>query len=264
MPHEQSTWHDDHLSYRSSPTTDDVLVSLLLHAYPCPTGHRLAAYSVPGTSIFSGIGRRLESRVFGEFFGDTPELLTREYGPYDVSSTFLLAIDVERARAAGAIRVIEPSVKSLKTLVDVGMMGLPVGSALWRNGITGLSHVADIGSLAVRKSYRSGGHEVSSMLYGMLYRYLVARYTHFVATLAPHAHQQLAGLLGVPLVALSEPFTYLGVANSVAVSCELGAVEKAVGSHVAGFDLATRTALLPVARRVVYAEGLPDTVAVGG
>lgn len=258
-----STWSTDHLCYRSQPTTDDVLVALLLRAYPCATGHRLAAFSVPGTSIYSGIGRRLETAVFGEFFGDTPELLTREYGPYDASSTFLLVIDTERERAAGAIRVIEPSPKSLKTLVDMGMMGLPVGSRLWRNGIADLSRVADIGSLAVRKSYRSGTHEVSSMLYGMLYRYLVERYTHFVATLAPHAHQQLAELLGVPLVALSERFTYLGVANSIAVSCELADVEKAVRVHLDNIAPAARDALRPVAERVVYAEGLPETVEVG-
>lgn len=263
MPYESTAWSEDHLCYRSAPTTDDVLASLLLRSYPCPIGHRLVAYQVPGSNIFSGIGRRLESNVFGEFFGDTPELLAREYGPYDAASTFLVVVDTERERAAGAIRVIEPSPKSLKTLVDMGMMGLPVGSRLWRNGIADLSRVADIGSLAVRKSYRSGRHEVSSMLYGLLYRYLLARYTHFVAILAPHAHEQLSGLLGVPLQAMSEPFTYLRVPGHVAVTCELSAVESAVNRRVASFDPVHRTALLPIARRVVYGDGLPDLVEVG-
>ena len=65
------------------------------------------------------LARRVEHEVFGEAFGNTPELLAEEYGPYEPASVYCCVLDHRRARPVGALRLILPGPAGLKSLVDV-------------------------------------------------------------------------------------------------------------------------------------------------
>jgi hypothetical protein len=63
--------------------------------------------------------RGIEETVFGEAFGNTPEQLAVEYGPYEDVSRFLLCHDGISRYPVGVARLIAPSPAGLKTLVDI-------------------------------------------------------------------------------------------------------------------------------------------------
>src|SRR5216684_4710946 len=67
------------------------------------------------------IARSVERAVFLEAFGNTPELLAAEYGPYESSSLFLCIVDHRARRPAGAMRLILPRISGpgLKSVNDV-------------------------------------------------------------------------------------------------------------------------------------------------
>jgi hypothetical protein len=105
---------------------------------------------------YAELGRRLEREVFFEFFGNTPELLAAEYGPYEDASIFLCVIDHLRARAAGVIRVILPSPAGFKSLHDLTEgWGEPASEILARSNVE-LTPAAtwDVATLAVQQEYR--------------------------------------------------------------------------------------------------------------
>ena len=97
------------------------------------------------------LAREVEYEVFGAAFGDTPELLDAEYGPYEAASVFILAYDDERERAAGMCRLILDSPAGLKSLNDVRRDWGVDPATLLETLPTG-----DVGSLALRPEYRGG------------------------------------------------------------------------------------------------------------
>jgi hypothetical protein len=100
--------------------------------------------------------RQVEREVFLEFFGNTPELLAREYGPFEEASVFLLVHDHERDQPAGAARLIRPTSTGNrnKTVEDVERVwGLPVmGGA--RDAHDLVHDAWDVATIAVRPQYR--------------------------------------------------------------------------------------------------------------
>ena len=58
-------------------------------------------YIVASTDPAAEIGREVERQVFGEFFGNSPEMLAEEYAPFEASSIFLCVIDQRRLVPAG-------------------------------------------------------------------------------------------------------------------------------------------------------------------
>ncbi|SNR45804.1 hypothetical protein [Blastococcus mobilis] len=119
--------------------------------------------------------RRVEAHVFLQAFGNTPELMEREYGRYEARSRFVAVIDDESGSAVGTARLIVAAAASpVKTLVDVAgePWHLPVAESL---GAVGLAPgtVWDVASLAVDPRYRAGsaGAEVSLALCHGIWRY---------------------------------------------------------------------------------------------
>ena len=108
------------------------------------------------------LARSVEREVFLEFFGNTPELLAEEYGPYEQSSVFICVIDHVQRQPAGVMRVILPSPRGFKSLHDVeSRWGCSIDDLMGRSGIE-LDRAAlwDVATLAVRADYRgeaSGG-----------------------------------------------------------------------------------------------------------
>ncbi len=102
------------------------------------------------------LARLVEQEVFGEFFGNTPDMLAEEYGPYDGASLYFCVLDHLRRRPAGMIRMILPSPAGFKSLDDLERAwDQPAGEVLARTGLTiDESSLWDIATLAVDAEYR--------------------------------------------------------------------------------------------------------------
>ena len=126
-------------------------------------GHTgFGVYVLPSQDPAAELARSVEREVFLEFFGNTPELLAAEYGPYESSSVFLCVVDHVLRQPAGVMRIILPSPRGFKSLHDVeSRWGQPVDDVLARSGIDlDRSELWDVATLAVRSEYRgaaSGG-----------------------------------------------------------------------------------------------------------
>lgn len=118
--------------------------------------------------------RRVEARVFLQAFGNTPEVLEREYGPYEPRSRFVTVIDDEAGCALGTARLIVAGTGPVKTLVDVAgePWHLQVADSLGAVGLAPAT-VWDVASLAVDPRYRTGaaGAELSIALCHGIWRY---------------------------------------------------------------------------------------------
>lgn len=102
------------------------------------------------------LGRRLEQEVLLATFGDTPEVLAEEYGPYEPSSMFICVVDHLRMLPAGAMRVLVPSPRGFKSLNDIEpIWGESAETLMERAGLTvDLTRTWDIATLTVAAGYR--------------------------------------------------------------------------------------------------------------
>jgi hypothetical protein len=104
----------------------------------------------------SELARGVERAVFDEFFGNSPELLAAEYGPYEAATFFLCVLDHRRRLPAGMGRVVRPSPAGLKSLTDIeSVWGDRLDDVLARTNLTfEADRVWDIATLAVDAEYR--------------------------------------------------------------------------------------------------------------
>ena len=104
----------------------------------------------------SALPRHVESVVFDEWFGNSPELLEAEYAAYEASSIFICVIDHRRRLPAGMGRVILPSELGFKTLDDIpGRWGAPLSDVLDRTERDwDLGQIWDFATIAVMPEYR--------------------------------------------------------------------------------------------------------------
>ena len=126
-------------------------------------------YVIASNDPAAEIGRSVERSVFGEFFGNTPEMLAAEYEQYEASSVFLCVIDQRRLVPAGVSRAIAASPAGFKSLHDIERVwGEAPDDAIARSrSAIDLRHCRDIATLATSAEYRGGGSEglVSLALY---------------------------------------------------------------------------------------------------
>jgi hypothetical protein len=67
----------------------------------------------------AALARHVEQRVFGRWFGNSPELLEREYAPYLDSTVLLVVLDHRRRLPAAMARMTLPSEHGFKSLHDI-------------------------------------------------------------------------------------------------------------------------------------------------
>ena len=105
------------------------------------------------------LARHVERVVFGESFGNTPDLLAAEYGPYEAHSIFLCVLDYRRRLPAGMVRLILPDLdgSGLKTFDDIEpIWGVSVDELLRRSSLRmPLDRTWDFATLAVDPAYRA-------------------------------------------------------------------------------------------------------------
>ncbi|MCY1145398.1 hypothetical protein OWR29_45980 [Actinoplanes sp. Pm04-4] len=164
----------------------------------------------------AAVARTVECQVFNDAFGNTPEVMAAEYGPYESSSIFYLVIDTRTAQPAGAARVIIGD--RLKTLDDApAHIGRTADEILDAHNLRG-EPVWDFATAAVLPAYR-GRLTVSSMLYRTFaVACLRAGVNHAVTLLDKRAYRNmtLVGARQEPLAG-SAPFAYLGSPETYAL-----------------------------------------------
>src|SRR5580700_6711894 len=99
---------------------------------PAPLGVYLFHADDPAAEL----ARHVERVVFMEAFGNTPELLAKEYAPYEGSSVFLCVMDHLRGLPAGTMRIVLPSEAGFKTIDDAApVWGEPLDTMAARTGL---------------------------------------------------------------------------------------------------------------------------------
>jgi hypothetical protein len=146
----------------------DIAAALAAREARAPT--RYGVYAVPSWDPAAELARSVEREVFLEFFGNTPELLAREYGPFEAASLFVVVLDHDARRPAGACRLIRPGPAGTKTLQDVERVwGLPRLRGRWAaEGLVDRSW--DVATLAVRADYR--GRRTNGLVRAALFQSL--------------------------------------------------------------------------------------------
>lgn len=159
--------------------------------------------------------REVEARVFLHAFGNTPELLAQEYGPYEARSRFVVVLDDRSGEALGTARLITAAEEPVKTLLDAAgePWHLPVADSLGTVGLAARD-VWDVGSLAVDPRYRAGaaGAELSVALCHALWRYARNCDVPGLVTIVDDRVRRLLRAMGVPWqpMAGAESRPYLG------------------------------------------------------
>ncbi|KAK8035492.1 hypothetical protein PG993_010487 [Apiospora rasikravindrae] len=148
----------------------------LLSEQPPTTQDRFICYLLNGTDALSNIGRYCERESFEEKFRLDDALMHKMYGAHEEASIFFLAMDQQAAAPAGVIRIIRHSRAGLLTLNDCHeMLGVTQQQFQAHHSVRGLDDVWDIGSVVVRKRYRSADRNLASNL---LFRAMHARAGH--------------------------------------------------------------------------------------
>lgn len=149
-------------------------------------------YVLEANDPASKLARSLEAEVFGAFFNNDPDLMTREYSAYEEASTFLLVVDHEGKKAAGVMRLIGNSPAGFKSLVDLprywgGHYGEPVqlDQLEAENGLDGwdMDKVWDIATLGVQENYQKKTLTSAVLFHSVYQLSLAAQKENWVAIL---------------------------------------------------------------------------------
>lgn len=168
----------------------------LLHQYENRPNNQLGCYILPGDSKFSNLGRYVESSVFLDTFGNTPETMAEEYGPYESASDLIVVIDQDIEKPVGVLRTIKNSQAGLKSLVDLKKtpLGLEAAEVCEKFDINP-DRCIDVGTLAILPEYRArtGNILPSLLMYRALYlRYLNnPEYDHVITIIDKDAEKNL-------------------------------------------------------------------------
>ena len=182
-------------------------------------------FQVTGRLLESAL--ECESEVFLRWFGNTPEQLAGEYGPYEDATAFLVVAD-RRDQVVGAVRLLVPGGRAgLKTLADIGEPPWAVDGARSAAAVgIDLASTWEVATLGVRRTPEASGVQLSLALYhGLMTIAQVNRMTSFVAVLDERVRRLLSsvGILTQPLPGTSTA-SYLGSAASTPVFCHFGAM----------------------------------------
>jgi hypothetical protein len=189
---------------------------------------RFACFAIESTDPFANIARQLEREVFEHSWGNDSVTMKNEYGPYDESSVFFMAVDTHDRVPAGVVRMIRNSSAGLKTIVDlddgskspIAPIAIPVGEVLRHHGIDDLDRCWDGATAAIPRRYRrrlAAAHV--QILRVMALAAMRENIQHFVAVLDAPVVRAARDVLGLPLVPLvgTPPFTHMDAPNNQAV-----------------------------------------------
>lgn len=202
------------------------LAAQVIDATGAPT-QPFGLYAFASGDDASELARSVERRAFDEFFGNSPELLEAEYGPYEHATVFLCVLDHRRRLPAGMLRVIFPSPAGLKSLADIEpVWQQPVDDVLTRTDPpVELARTLDVATLAVSPDYRGRAADglVSLSLYQAVTQAAIITGLRWAVTILD------TRVLNLIQRSIGEPFSYfpgieavqyLGSAASLPVVCD--------------------------------------------
>ena len=198
---------------------------------------------VADTAAEKAAARDVEGRVFLDAFGNTSDVITREYGPYDHRSRFLAVVDDRSGRALGAVRLIAPDpAGELKSLTDAAgaPWHLSVPDVVRAGGFTG-QVVWDVATLAVDPDARAAARtETTFALCHALYRYTRRSGVDGLVTILDDKVLRVLRAIGLPfeVMAGATSRSYLG--SPASTPCIAGVEDCARSVRARRPDLAPR------------------------
>ena len=187
-------------------------------------------YGFAGATEASRLARHVEQSVFGETFGNGPELFAREYGPYEAASYFFCVVDHRRRLPAGMMRVLLPSPAGSKSLADLERVWRrPPAEVLERSNLAlTADRTWDVATLAVERGYRRAATNglVSMALYqtlcGAAVRYDLGWIVTILDLVVLDMIQEISHGCYEPFAGV-EPMGYLDSPASLPVYCDVAA-----------------------------------------
>jgi hypothetical protein len=214
--------------YDLSDSERDELTQHFLSSKGTAACHGFACFELEGTDPYANIARQVEREVFEGSWGNDSVTMKQEYGPYDESSVFFLAIDTQAKRPAGVLRMIRNSPAGLKTIVDlddsikspIAPIAIPVDEVMRHHGIEDLDRCWDGATAAVPRQYRGKLVAMHVQLMQVVATAAMREnIQHFVAVLDAPVVKAARDVLGLPLTPLANtpPFTHMEAPNNQAV-----------------------------------------------
>lgn len=214
--------------YGLSDSDRDALTREFLGTKEIATGDRFVCFEVDGTDPHADIARQLEREVFQDSWGNDAATMKQEYGPYDESSVFFLAIDRQAQQPAGVLRMIRNSPAGLKTIVDldctvkspIAPVAIPASDVMRHHGIDDLDRCWDGATAAVPRRYRRKLSAIHLQIMGVVVAAAIREnIQHFVAVLDAPVFRAAEQILGLPVVPLAgtPPFTHMDAPDNQAV-----------------------------------------------
>ena len=192
-------------------------------------------YFFRGDEAGADLARHVEEQVFLEAFGNTPELLAKEYLPYDEASVFLCVVDHLRHVPAATMRIITPSAAGFKSLDDIGpVWGVDADQMFER---TGLPHVPertwDIATIATHPEYRGKaliGLATLGLYQSLAHVSLGSGIDTLVCILDMPVYRMMQSKLHLIFDRFVgvEPLAYLGSPASLPVWCSLASAKRRI------------------------------------
>ncbi len=208
------------LTVQAARPVADVELSVLVDTVARPSAAPFGAYVFGPDEPGARMARALEAGVFEEAFGNDPQLLAAEYGPYEESSVFFVVIDHVRRMPAGAVRLVVPGGPSgLKSVNDLAPAWCEDPADLVAEALPGLPAATtwDWATLAVDPEYRSAqGYGLVSMgLYQSVVRTLRRAGGEHLLTIVDRAVYRMLRLrFAEPFVSFAPARPYLGSTSS--------------------------------------------------
>jgi hypothetical protein len=170
-------------------------------------------YSFQGADELADTGRYIETEVFNAKFGNGPDVMIQEYGPYEDNSELMVTIQHKEDGShwpVSALRIITLGEAGLKTLVDAREEPFNINTKEFQlaHRVPDLSTVWDLGTFAVLPEMRGRRPDLigpngapmplSTITYRAKYAESLRRgVTDWVAAVDGGAHQ-VAQIIGMP------------------------------------------------------------------
>ena len=204
----------------------------------------LVLATINGNSLYANLARSLECKVFNGYFGNDPEKMAEEYGPYDNVSTFFVLVDKVNKKTAGVMRVIPEGMLGHKSSNDLvtkkckTYSGEPVTSLdvqeIYEEFNMDPAYALDVATIAARPEYgqkATGSPIVLASLMRALRNYTQQHgYDDLLAIIDADPQQKLTDV-GLPIKLsdkIATPFKYLGAEGNSFIHIPVAEVDQSV------------------------------------
>lgn len=149
--------------------TDELIES---RAGDLPSNVQFVSVLVGPHQAAANVARHIERAVFEtKFISNDVDFMTAAYAPYEDASKFFIVLDRASRKAASALRIIPDSAAGLMTLNDIEKEPFKMDKqrVLADYGITDLSTVLDVSTVATLPEYRGRDSDATPFAYRSMF-----------------------------------------------------------------------------------------------